>query len=282
MACVVNELAPKLIGIMSSDHPIGVIDSGLGGLTIRRSIVNLLPNESIIYIGDQEFVPYSEKAGTVIIDRIKLLVKYLLRRDAKLIVIACNTATVAAIDITRITFPDVPIVGVVPVIKTAAAVTKTGKFAVLSTSYTANSMYQRKLIQAHAQDCQVMSIPCPTLVTYVEKGDVSSQAMRKDLTRILEPVLHSDIDTVVLGCTHFPFLTESIQRVLGSTIRLLDSGGAVARQVVRVLEQNKALATKSNPVYYYVTTGNAMKVSGVATKLLGESIQFKHVSLNSL
>lgn len=277
MARIVNKYTPKLIRMNSSDPALGIIDSGLGGLSVVQAITALLPYESVVYVGDQAYVPYSDKTSLVITMRVQKMITFLLRKGVKLIVIACNTATVAAIEVMRKIFPEIPIVGVVPVVKTAAEICGDKKFAVLSTAYTANSMYQRKLIAQYAYDCDVLSISCPELVSYIERGDLSSDALRRDLQIILRPVMQHSINTVVLGCTHFPFIRETIQNILGKQVRLLDSGGAVARQVARVLQHNTILALQGTPRYSFYTTGNAADASRVAAELVSCKIRFEHI-----
>lgn len=261
-----------------NDAPIGIIDSGLGGLTIWVSIRKLLPNESTHYIADHAWVPYSGKSRPVIRQRVKSLIANLLEKSCKLVVIACNTATVAGIDQYRKWFPNVPIIGVVPVIKTAAQVSKTRMFAVLSTTHTAKSEYQKRLTLQFAGDCHVLSIGCPQLVEFVESGRTKGVLVRTVLSEILSP-LDPRVDTIVLGCTHFPFLVPEIRAIVGEGVAVLDSGGAVARQVGRVLEARGEIARKSRKTHVFYTTGNSEKVSRVATKLMGTPMTFLYAKL---
>ncbi len=259
--------------------PIGIIDSGFGGLSIYKSILALLPHESCIYVGDHAHAPYGSKTPEYIQNQMRKIISFLLARGVKLIVIACNTATVAGIDLYRQWFPHIPLVGVVPVIKTAANLTKKKKFAVLSTDTTANSAYQKNLIAEFAGGCSVYNLACPTLVELVEDGKVNTLEARAELEKILTPDLIQRIDVIVLGCTHFPFLHSVIRDIVGEGVAVLESGGAVARQVQRILSHNELLATgKSNQDIFY-STGNQKALSNTASLLLEKAIHVDYANI---
>jgi len=261
---------------MSHNDPIGILDSGIGGLTIWREIERLLSNESILYIGDHVYQPYSGKSVRVIRQRVKRLITFLLERQAKLIVVACNTATVAGIDVYRRWFPTVPIIGVVPVVKTAVSITKTKHVAVISTPYTASSSYQKWLIQSFANGCTVVNIGVPDLAAIIEQGKTGG---REDaiLHRYLDPITKKNIDVIALGCTHYPFIKETIQTVVGKGVAVIDSGGAVARHTARILDANKLRAGEGKPYTVFYTTGDAKNVTRIATELIGDPIRFTYV-----
>lgn len=261
------------------DNPIGIIDSGLGGLSIFSSIADLIPNESTIYIADQAFVPYGNKSQGMIRKRILRILSYLARRGVKLVVVACNTATVAGIDWYRAKFPGLPIIGVVPVIKTAAAISSSKTFAVLSTTFTTNSRYQEDLIGKFAADCRVYTISAGQFVTLVEAGNTRGTYANKVITRVLDRLNNTGADVIVLGSTHFAFLKEAIRAIVGEGVAVLDSGGAVARQVRRVLDARNEFSTKTVPTHSFYTTGNMKRVSRVAGKLLGKPITFSYAKL---
>jgi glutamate racemase len=258
---------------------LGIADSGSGGLSIWQSVVSLLPHESTLYIGDHANVPYSEKSTRFIRRRVVRLISYLVSRGAKLIVLACNTATVAGIDTYRKEFPHVPVVGVVPVIKTASEVSLKRSFAVLSTKYTAQSLYQKRLIRTYASDCRVYNLGCTDLVSLVESGVVTGLRVRQRLQEVLLPKIIRTIDTIALGCTHYPFLGSEIRAIVGEDVRILDSGGAVARHVRRILDTNKIRTEAARPSYEFVTTGDALAVTRIARKLTGRRIIFHHVAI---
>ena len=259
--------------------PIGIMDSGLGGLTIWRAISRLLPSESTIYVGDHQFLPYSRKSTPVIRGRVKLVLDYFRKRKVKLAVIACNTATVVGIDYYRRLFPGLPIVGVVPVVKTAASVTQKKRFAVLSTALTARSSYQKKLIGSFARDCTVYNVGCTNLVSLIEEGRISGKQIQRELTKILTPLLADGVDVVALGCTHYPFLQNEIRAIVGDKVKILDSGGAVARHVYRILDKNKALALAGRGRHEFYTTGEAAAKTDVASRLLGRKIILRSIDL---
>ena len=261
---------------MSRNNPIGILDSGIGGLTIWREIERLLPNESILYIGDQAYQPYGGKSVYVIRQRVKRLISFLLRKDVKLIVIGCNTATVAGIDTYRTWFPAVPIIGVVPVVKTAASITKTKHVAVISTPYTASSSYQKRLIRSFANGCTIENIGVPDLAAIIEQGKTGGWGTAI-LHRYLDPIMKKNIDVLVLGCTHYPFIKETIQTVVGKGVAVIDSGGAVARHTARILDANKLRGREGKPYTVFYTTGNARNVTRIASKLIGEPITFIYV-----
>jgi glutamate racemase len=262
-------------------HPIGVIDSGSGGLSVWRELRRLLPLESTIYVGDHRHLPYSEKTTAFIRGRVRKIMDFLEAKNVKMIVVACNTATVAGIDVYRGYFPDIPVIGVVPVIKTASELTKTGHIAVFSTAYTAKSQYQKDLIRQYASGITVENIGSADLVSYIEDGRFRSFDVKRKLRVFLSHVTESDADVLALGCTHYPFITEQIRDVVGSKIDLLDSGGAVARHAKRVLSKNKTLSLNGKPRYDFYTTGEQSKVSFVASSLLNEAVRFSTVNIGT-
>lgn len=261
--------------------PIGIIDSGSGGLSIRESLRLLCPQETVIYFGDHLNLPYGSKSKKFIISRTQEIIGFLHKKySCKLIIIACNTATVAGIESYRTLFPTIPIIGVVPVIKTAAEQTKTGSIAVLSTPFTTKSEYQKQLIKRFAQGKIVYEIGCPKLVSYIEQGIIQGSVIQKLLRKTLKKILTTQVDSLVLGCTHYPFIKNEIQNVLGSEVILLDSGGAVARQTIRILDIMKLTSERKIAEDMFLTTGNVKNVSRVAGLLIqNNNIQFQSVLL---
>lgn len=258
---------------------VGIIDSGLGGLSIWHAVREQLPCESIVYLADHAYLPYSEKSTAQIRKRIIILIDYLLKKSVKIIIIACNTATVAGIEYYRKVYPQIPIIGVVPVVKTAATLTKTNTFAVLSTEYTAKSQYQQQLIQQFAPNCNVFSVPCSSLIQYVEKGETDSVHITDIVSKALVPLLPQNIDVVVLGCTHFPFLHSHIRMIVGTNVHVIDSAPAVARHTDRILTHNRSLNSVKNIMLAFITTGDALTVSRAASLLLHQHLYFTHETL---
>ena len=255
------------------NRPIGVFDSGVGGLSIWRAIRKLLPQESMAFFADSGHVPYGEKPTEELEDLAGRITAFLLSNNAKLIVVACNTATVHTIAYLREAFPDVPFVGVVPVVKTLARQTHTGTIAVLSTPATSESPYLAALIREFAQDKTVINIGCDGLENMVESGQLRTRATNALLERHLARVKDSAADVVGLGCTHYPFLRARIKRMLGRGVRLYDPSRPVARRVRQVLAERDALAANPSPSYTFYTTGDTALFGRVASKLLRISVR---------
>jgi glutamate racemase len=253
-----------------NNYPIGVLDSGVGGLTVLQSIVHELPDESVLYIGDSKNTPYGAKPPEEIYRLSKRLIEFLLQNKVKIIVIGCNTITVSCLDRLRSEYPNVPIIGTVPVIKTAAAVSKNRRIGILSTTVTAQSDYQKHLIEEFASDCTVFNHGTDALVPLIEQGKIESSEMADSLNEVLKQFSSERIDALALGCTHFPFLIEKIRQILGPDVQLLDSGGAIARQVKRVLEHNNSLAIEKKENVMIYTTGNMQIAQNLAQRILGE------------
>ena len=262
------------------NRPIGLFDSGVGGLSIWRTIRKLLPDESMDFLADSGHVPYGEKSTTELCDLTSRITRFLLDRDAKLIVVACNTATVHAIGNLRQTFPETPFVGVVPVVKTLSSHTRTGTIAVLSTPATSSSDYLAGLIREFAPDKEVVNVGCDGLENMVEAGEVRTHAMTALLERHLAPVRASRADVVGLGCTHYPFLRHRIKNMLGPGVRVYDPSRPVARRVRQLLEQRDAFASNAHPRFRFYTTGDADLFGDVARKLLRTPVpQVEHIEI---
>jgi len=255
------------------NRPIGVFDSGVGGLSIWRAIRKLLPQESMDFLADSGHVPYGEKTTAQLQDLTSRITRFLLDLDAKMIVVACNTATVHSIGYLRDEFPDTPFVGVVPVVKTLSRHTRTGTIAVLSTPATSSSPYLAGLIEEFAPDKNVVNVGCDGLENAIEAGQVRNRSTTALLERHLAPVKNSDADVVGLGCTHYPFLRNRIKNMLGPGVRLYDPSRPVARRVREVLREENAFASNPDPQFRFYTTGDAETVRSVASKLLRFQVQ---------
>ena len=257
---------------------IGIFDSGVGGLGIFDEIRKRIPKASIIYIADSINCPYGEKPTKRIQAICKKNTKFLLNLGADIIVVACNSASVSALNWLRTQFTKVPIIGVVPVIKTAAKMTK--KIGVLATKRTINSKYFQGLIDEFApqeEGYKIVYQSCGKLVDVVEQGD--DKDIFIVLTKCLKPFIKNKVDYIVLGCTHFPFAHDQIKKVLGRKVKILDSNAAVARQVKRVATGMRNSECRiQNEKYQFYTSGDVEKVSKVSQKLLRDkSIKFKQI-----
>lgn len=257
---------------MSSRRPIGIIDSGIGGLTVFRELRRALPYEDFIYIADTANCPYGPKPADEIRDRVFALTDRLLGHGAKLVVLACNSATIAAVEALRVQIP-VPVAGMEPAVKPAAALTKSGVIAVLATEASVAGEKFHRLVDTHARPkgVRVITRPCPEFVELVEAGHVSGPRAREIVNAVIGPLLEQQADTLVLGCTHFPFLRETIREVAGDSIHLLDTGEAVARRVAHLLSVDAMNSGPENtPAVRFLTSGDPALVGALAAKLCPE------------
>jgi glutamate racemase len=240
-------------GMMGSNAPIGIIDSGVGGLTILKEIQLALPAESLFYIGDTANCPYGGKAPAEIFSLTTTLVETLIERGVKAVVIACNTISVNCIQLLRADFPELPFIGTAPAIKPAAALSSRKRIGILSTVSTAESSYQAGLIEQFAAGCVVTNLGTNELVPLIERAEWDT-GVPEILPRLLAPFKRAEIDALVLGCSHYPIIREQIQREMGVDVTVLDSGTAIARQVQRVLERESLLATGATPSFDFIAT----------------------------
>ncbi len=223
--------------------PIGVFDSGVGGLSVLAEIARLLPNESLLYVADCGNIPYGEKSPEFIRQRCRTVAGFFQEQGVKALVLACNTATVAAAADLREQFPHWPLVGMEPAVKPAAAATRSGVVGVLATTGTLQSAKFAALLDRFATDVQVVTQPCPGLVERIESGDLDSPALRQLLQGYVEPLLAAGCDTIILGCTHYPFLRPLLSQMIPPSVAIIDTGAAVARQLQRLLAERDLLAT---------------------------------------
>ncbi|MDO9268895.1 MAG: glutamate racemase [Methylobacter sp.] len=226
---------------MSAADPIGVFDSGVGGLSVLHEIRRALPGEDLLYVADSAHAPYGDKSQQFIEARSIAITEFLVSRNAKAIVVACNTATGAAITTLRSRF-SMPIIAMEPAVKPAVANTQSGVIGVLATSRTLASDNFVKLFARYGTDVEILGQACPGLVEQVEAGDLSGDKTRLLLEQYVIPLLEQKADTIVLGCTHYPFLAPLIQEIAGSGVAVIDSAAAVARQLRRRLEVAGLLA----------------------------------------
>ncbi len=251
------------------DRPVAVFDSGVGGLSVLRHLRIHLPDETLFYLADQANVPYGSRSLAEIRAFSEAITRYLLELNAKMIVVACNTASGAALTHLRQTFPGVPFVGMEPAVKPAAQQTKSGKVGVLATTGTFESQRYEALMARFAQGVDVFENPCRGLVDLIESGNLDGAAAETLLRTCVTPMLAEGIDTLVLGCTHYPFVRPLLEKIVGSDVMIIDPAPAVARQTVRLLRQNELLADSPalNPVVA-VTTGEAAQLDRFARRVL--------------
>lgn len=226
---------------MSDMRPIGVFDSGVGGLSVLCEIRKELPGEELLYVADSGFGPYGDLPEQLIEARSVALIEFLLSRQAKAIVVACNTITGVAIRALRTRYP-VPIVGMEPAVKPAASATRSGVVGVLATTRTLSSDNFLRLQERFGTNVDILVQPCPGLADRVEAGGLAGAKTRALVERYVQPVLERGADIIVLGCTHYPFLTSLIQSIAGPEVTIIDPAPAVARELRRRLEELDLLA----------------------------------------
>jgi glutamate racemase len=219
-----------------ANAPLGVFDSGVGGLSVVREIRARLPAEDLLVIADSAWCPYGALPPERIRERAFQLTEQLLGAGAKAVVVACNTATIAAVEALRATFP-VPFVGMEPAVKPAVAASRAGVIGVLATGAALAGEKFLRLVERHAGGVRVITRPCPGWVEQVEAGDLAGPATRALVERDVPPLVAAGADVLVLGCTHYPFLRELVEAVAGPAVPVIDTGAAVARQVERVLQR---------------------------------------------
>jgi glutamate racemase len=252
--------------------PIGVFDSGVGGLSVFRDINAAMPNEHVVFVADSGHLPYGNKSQRYIQKRAHALAGFLTHAGAKAIVIACNTATAASVSELRRDL-DLPVVAVEPAVKPAAVATKTGVVGVLATDSTLHSTRFYDLRKRFAQGVEVVMQPAPGLVDQVEAGDLSGPQTRALVERYTQPLLDAGADAIVLGCTHYPFLRSVIAEVAGPEVAVIETGGAVTRQLKAVLKERDALNTDRSPgSEQFWTSGDTHKVRQLVCSLLGRTV----------
>jgi glutamate racemase len=261
-----------------SDAPVGIFDSGVGGLSILRHIRAQLPHEHLIYVADSGFAPYGDKPEQVVAERSLSIARFLAARGAKALVVACNTATIAAVKLLRTRFPEMPIVGVEPGLKPAAAASRNGRIGVLATERTLAGAKFLKLRDriADATGAQFLLQPCQGLADQIESGELDSQETAAMLRRYIAPLLAQGADTLVLGCTHYPLVQASIERVIADEgvrgVTLVDTGEAVARQLGRLLETGgllRAFNAEAPARLQAYTSASATALSTAFNSLIG-------------
>lgn len=238
---------------ISAKSPIGIFDSGIGGLTIVEHIKLLLPNEQLIYVADNKYAPYGDKSQDDIIARVNAIADYFINQSVKAIVIACNTATAIAIDQLRARI-NIPVVGVEPAVKPATLRSENQKIAVLTTQATSTNVRFLQLIATHSGNAKVLIQPCPGLVEQIEQGHFETTKTRTLLTEYLTPLKSQGIDKLVLGCTHYPLLNKQIKAIVGDDIELIDTGAPVAKRLQQLLSANNMLSSHLTAPHCWYST----------------------------
>ncbi|WP_211209824.1 glutamate racemase [Uliginosibacterium gangwonense] len=258
---------------MADVRPIGVFDSGLGGVSVLHELRRQLPNEDFLYCADSGYAPYGEKPQSLICERSLEICEFLLAQQAKALVIACNTATAAAAQAIRQRWPSVPVIAMEPAVKPATAATLSGVVGVLATTGTIESARFAALLDTFGQGVEVVTRPGTGLVEHVERGDFDSPALHRLLVEHLGVLTQAGADVVVLGCTHYVFLRPLIEALLGPKVKVIDTGLAVARHLQHRLEELGGLspATHAGPVRFW-NTGRQDAVMAALAKMWPEPV----------
>lgn len=240
---------------MSDERPVGIFDSGLGGLSVLKNLITLLPDETFVYFADSGYCPYGSKSVQAVEARSRTITEFLTGEDVKMVVVACNTATAAAIDYLRSTYP-LPFIGIEPAIKQAALHTRSGKVGVLATQNTFQGRLFRETSTKYANDKDVMIRVGHGLVEMVEEDTIDTAESQELLRSYIEPMIDAGVDQIVLGCTHYPFLIPKIREMVPGSVVIHDPSPAVARQTAKILGEFNILSSGPRRKAKYYTTGD--------------------------
>lgn len=255
------------------DRPIGVIDSGVGGLTVAKEIMRQLPHEQIYYVGDTARCPYGPRSGEEVKEFTWQMTNFLLKKDIKMLVIACNTATAVALEEISNTL-NIPVIGVIfPGARTALKVTDNFRIGVIGTEGTIKSAAYETSLKMINPKVEVMSLACPKFVPLVESGEYEGPLAKKIVAETLRPLKHKGLDTLILGCTHYPLLGGVINNIMGKRMTVISSGEETAREVSTILSYKKIInESRQTPRHYYFTTGSKQIFARIASKWLERDV----------
>ncbi|WP_250507339.1 MULTISPECIES: glutamate racemase [unclassified Caballeronia] len=282
MSRVAPSPMPNERAASDASAPVGIFDSGLGGLSVLRAVRAILPHERLIYVADSLHAPYGERDDDFIVDRTMAIGEWLVGQGAKALVVACNTATAQSIALVRERLP-IPLVGVEPGVKPAAAVSKSRVVGVLATAVTLRSARFQSLLDRYAGDCRFICQAGHGLVQAVERCDTSSPALMALLESYIAPMLDAGADTLVLGCTHYPFLDRAIRDIAGERLQIVDTSVAIARQLDRLLDAHalKNLGAPSDDMPRFCSTADGESQRQLAAALLQLDAKVEHVDIPS-
>lgn len=257
------------------NRAIGVFDSGIGGLTVAKEIIRKLPNESIIYLGDTARVPYGNRSKAVVAQFAEELVNFLLKKNVKALVVACNTISALALDEIKKISP-VPVLGVIDgAVQSAVGVTKNKKIGVIGTQGTIQSKAYENGIKAIDSSIEVISVGCPLFVPLIEEGLNKHEATKSIAHDYLDGIKKAGVDTLILGCTHYPLLLQTIEETIGKDIALVDSAAPLTNDLTKVLARENLLSDNLNPEYEFYVTDAPERVYRVASRFFGSELEGK-------
>ncbi|WP_339059971.1 glutamate racemase [Tepidibacillus marianensis] len=268
---------------MEEQKAIGILDSGVGGLTVVKEVFRQLPREKVIYFGDTKRCPYGPRSPEEIKKFTLEIVDFLIEQNVKMIVIACNTATAAALQEVKQRV-NIPVIGVIrPGSLSAIKHTKTGEIGVIGTEGTIKSGAYEKTLKQISPKLTITSHACPTLVSLVENGIEDQKVIREVVKEALESIVNQKMDSLILGCTHYPLISEYIQEVVGNQVKLLSSAEETAREVSTILHhQNLVNQLDEEPQHYFYTTGDIANFKSIAEKWLVRKIDVTQIDLSKL
>jgi glutamate racemase len=260
------------------ERPVGIFDSGVGGLSVAAEIRRALPAEHLLYVADTAYCPYGDRPDAEVRERALAVGRHLEQAGAKLLVAACNTATGAALERLREALA-IPVVGLEPAVKTGAAVTQNRKVGVMATSGTLRSDRFARLVRTHARGVEVVAQPCPGLADLIEEGHLEGERLASRLEELTRPLRQAGVDTVVLGCTHYAFVRAPLARALGTRVELVDSAPAIARRTGQLLKEGGLLAPPGSGSLRVLTTAEPEKVEPVVSRLWGAPVSVTHARI---
>lgn len=256
------------------NQPIGIIDSGVGGLTVAKEVIRQLPQERIVYLGDTARCPYGPRPSDEIRRYTWEMTRFLLSKNIKMLIIACNTATAVALEEIQAEL-SIPVIGVIqPGARSAIKVSKNSKIGIIGTVGTVKSKAYEKALKAIKRTVSVRSLPCPKFVPLVESGEFSGPVAKKIVAETLSPLRNKGLDTLILGCTHYPLLEPIIKNVMGSSVKVISSGEETAREVSTILYYNGLFNdSETFPTHEFYTTGSKKIFGRIASQWLEKSIE---------
>jgi glutamate racemase len=256
---------------VGASGPIGIFDSGVGGLSVAREIRRALPSEDLLYVADTAYCPYGDRPIEEVRTRALAVGRYVQDAGAKLLVAACNTASGAALEDLREALT-IPVVGLEPAVKTAVARTRARRVGVMATSGTLRSERFARLVRAYADGVQVLAQPCPGLADLIEEGHLDGEVLHARLEELTRPLRDAGVDMVVLGCTHYLFVAPALEAVLGPGVALVDSAPAIARRTAQILDEGHARRQRGEGGLRVLTNGEPEKVEPVVRRLWGAPV----------
>ena len=258
--------------------PVGIFDSGVGGLSVAREIRRALPAEDLVYVADTAYCPYGDRDPEEVRARSIAVGRHLEAAAAKVVIVACNTASGAALESLRETL-GVPVIGLEPAVKTAAARTRSRRIGVMATAGTLRSERFARLVRSYADGVEVVAQPCPGLVDLIEQGHLEGETLQAHVAELTRPLREAEVDVVVLGCTHYPFVEAAIRRSLGDGVEIVESGAAIARRLAQVLDERGLRAAPGAGSVRVSTTGDPDAVRPVVDRLWGSALPLDRVAI---